>query len=171
MRSLSRLALACSCIALLTCGPGGIAVSQAATSPSSSATTLPAVTVDAPRQIPRRAKPIRHPVAVYRAAPRPSSPTNETSVTAILGAPTSVMTKLAKLESISGSCVDGCQTSFRTGNAPWRGCSVSGWPAGRLCREHAGMSIISRPTPSVRAPASCWAGKAARSPGTAPVWP
>ncbi|MCS3730253.1 hypothetical protein [Bradyrhizobium betae] len=46
------------------------------------------------------------------------------------------MTKLAKLESISGSCVDGCQTSFRTGNAPWRGCSASGWPAlSTTCRN------------------------------------
>jgi len=46
------------------------------------------------------------------------------------------MTKLAKLESISGSCVDGCQTSFRTGNAPWRGCSSSGWPAlSTTCRN------------------------------------
>jgi hypothetical protein len=129
MRSLSRLALTCSCIALLTCGPGGIAASQAATSATGSSTALPAVTVDAPNQTSRRSKPIRHPVAAHRAVPRQSSPANETSVTAILGAPTSVMTKLAKLESMSGSCVDGCQTSFRTGNAPWRGCSASGWPA------------------------------------------
>lgn len=136
MRSLSRLTLACSCIALLTCGPGGIGVSQAATSASSSLTTLPAVTVDAPSQTRRLSKPTRYPGAAHRAVPRRSSPTNETSVTAILAAPTPVMTKLAKLESISGSCVDGCQTSFRTGNAPWRGCSSSGWPAlSTTCRN------------------------------------
>ena len=28
-----------------------------------------------------------------------------------------------------GSCVGGCVTSFRVGDAPWRGCSGSGWPA------------------------------------------
>ncbi|QFI76499.1 hypothetical protein F8237_31365 [Bradyrhizobium betae] len=136
MRSLSRLAVACSYVALLTCGPGGITVSQAMTPATSSPTTLPSVTVDAPSQTPRRSKPIRHPAVARGAVQRQSSPTTETSLSATLAAPTSVMTKLAKLESISGSCVDGCQTSFRTGNAPWRGCSASGWPAlSTTCRN------------------------------------
>ena len=71
MRSLSRLTLGCSCIALLTCGPGGIGVSQAATSASSSLTTLPAITVDAPSQTRRLSKPTRYPGAAHRARAAP----------------------------------------------------------------------------------------------------
>ncbi len=29
----------------------------------------------------------------------------------------------------TGSCAGGCASSFRSGNAPWVGCSGSGWPA------------------------------------------
>ena len=36
------------------------------------------------------------------------------------------MAKLAELEKTSSNCTDGCQTSFKYGNQPWNGCSVSG---------------------------------------------
>lgn len=130
MRSLSSLAAACSCIVLI----GGTAVSQAATSPASPSSTLPSVTVEAPNVVPRHSQQRQR--GVGRAVRRRTSPTSEPSLTTTLAAPTSVMAKLASLERISGSCVDGCQTSFRTGNAPWRGCSSSGWPAlSSTCRN------------------------------------
>jgi hypothetical protein len=39
------------------------------------------------------------------------------------------MQRIARLEARASSCNDGCETSFKTGNAPWIGCSES---AGRL---------------------------------------
>ena len=37
--------------------------------------------------------------------------------------PNSVQGRIAKLERAASSCNGGCQTSFKTGNAPWVGCS------------------------------------------------
>ena len=34
--------------------------------------------------------------------------------------------RIAKLEAAASSCNGGCQTSFKTGNAPWVGCSFAG---------------------------------------------
>jgi hypothetical protein len=45
------------------------------------------------------------------------------------------MAKLAALERSSGSCLDGCQTSFKRGNAPWHGCSLSGDNFSTTCRN------------------------------------
>lgn len=134
MRFSSNLVLACSSIALSTCGLSGTAFS--ATAPSSGgAAVLPSITVEAPSQTPRHRHPTQR-ATVRVTAPHRTSPTSEPSLTTTLAAPTSVMAKLASLERISGSCVDGCQTSFRTGNAPWRGCSSSGWPAlSSTCRN------------------------------------
>ena len=39
------------------------------------------------------------------------------------------MGRIASLEARASSCNGGCETSFKTGNAPWIGCSES---AGRL---------------------------------------
>jgi hypothetical protein len=39
------------------------------------------------------------------------------------------MRRIASLEARASSCNGGCETSFKTGNAPWIGCSES---AGRL---------------------------------------
>jgi hypothetical protein len=47
------------------------------------------------------------------------------STTAQKPAPGSVMARIAALEKTSGSCNDGCQTSFKYGNQPWNGCSLS----------------------------------------------
>jgi hypothetical protein len=34
--------------------------------------------------------------------------------------------RIAKLEKAASSCNDGCETSFKSGNAPWVGCSEAG---------------------------------------------
>jgi hypothetical protein len=89
-----QLAATLSIIVLL-CSASGIAISKAATPSGDSATALPHLTVDAPRQ---RAN--RH-ASVHRRPSLRSSTTSE-------------------------SCIDGCVSSFRSGDRPWVGCSVSG---------------------------------------------
>jgi hypothetical protein len=102
----------------LLCGLSGTAMSRTATG---SATSLPGVTVEAPKQV---ARPKRSAVARSTVSGRASSTRQTPSA-----APESVSAKLAKLASATGSCVGGCVTSFRYGDAPWHGCSGSGWPA------------------------------------------
>jgi hypothetical protein len=92
-------------------------MSQTATS---SATSLPNVIVEAPKQVTR---PKHSAVARSTVSPQTSQTTQTPS------APESVSAKLAKLANATGSCVGGCVTSFRYGDAPWHGCSGSGWPA------------------------------------------
>jgi hypothetical protein len=113
-------AVAILSIALLLCGPSGTAMSQTAI-PSGATTSLPNVVVEAPKQ---RA------VARSTISPRtsPGTPTPSAS-------PMSVTARLAKLANITGSCVDGCQTSFRSGDAPWHGCSVSAGTYSATCRN------------------------------------
>lgn len=103
------------CIALMISGLGSQALSQ-------TATTLPNVTVDAPTV---RPKPKQHALARH-AIHHPSS---ATTIGTILVSPSSDSAKLAKYASITGSCVGGCSTSFRSGTAPWHGCSISAYPA------------------------------------------
>ncbi|WP_354230542.1 hypothetical protein [Bradyrhizobium sp. F1.4.3] len=43
--------------------------------------------------------------------------------------------KLAKLERETGSCVGGCQSSFKTANAPWVGCNATGGVYSPTCRN------------------------------------
>lgn len=43
--------------------------------------------------------------------------------------------QLAKIASNTGSCVGGCQSSFRSGNEPWHGCSISGGVYSPTCRN------------------------------------
>jgi hypothetical protein len=132
-RFFSGLAVVISSFALLTCGPAMSQTTTAATTPS-----LPSITVQAPKQIvrPQRpqqtAKPPQRPTRVAnRVASRPTSPT-----TPFTAAQASIMAKIRRLEKISGSCVGGCVTSFRSGDKPWIGCSASGWPAYSLtCRN------------------------------------
>jgi hypothetical protein len=104
---------------VLLCGP---AVSQTTTG---SASQLPTVTVEAPKQVARPHRP--SPVASTRASRRTSSSAHTLSSTAHApsAAPDSVLGKIAKLEKASSSCNGGCETSFKTGNAPWNGCSES----------------------------------------------
>ena len=129
MRFSSTLAIASSSIALLMCGLGGTAISQAAT-PSDTATRLPTTIVEAPKQVARTHTP-RHRAIARSTVSRQTSATTQTSS----ATPLSVSAKLAKLEKIAGSCVDGCVTSFRYGNAPWHGCSVSGGAFSPTCRN------------------------------------
>jgi hypothetical protein len=101
----------------LLCGLSGTAMSQTATG---SATSLPGVMVEAPKQVTRP----KHSAVARSTVSRRTSQTTQTP-----SAPESVSAKLAKLANATGSCVGGCVTSFRYGDAPWHGCSVSGWPA------------------------------------------
>jgi hypothetical protein len=131
--------LALLSIALL-CGPAGRAMSQTATG----ATSLPGVTVIAPQQA---ARPLRPAPAARpeRAAPRPQPAASREPAPAAVAsrstapapapAQNSVMARLAALERTSGSCLDGCQSSFKRGNAPWHGCSLSGDVFSTTCRN------------------------------------
>src|ERR1700733_4257367 len=107
----------------LLCGLSGTAMSQTATS---SATSLPGVLVEAPKQVTR---PKHSAVARNTVSRRTSQPTQTPS------APESVSAKLAKLEKTTGSCVGGCVTSFRYGDAPWLGCSGSAGTYSPTCRN------------------------------------
>jgi hypothetical protein len=143
---LSSLSVAPSAVAIfstaLLCALTGTAVSQ--TARQAPATPIPSITVDAPKQVARPQKQVARPqgqaarpqrqverqVEVARpqgsgraantVAPRPTSQPARTP------APGSTMAKLAALERTSSSCADGCTTSFKYGNQPWNGCSVSG---------------------------------------------
>ena len=124
---LSSSFVAPSAVAILStallCGPSGTAMSQTATG---SATSLPSITVQAPKQVarPHRPKQVATTVASRRRSPAAETPS--ASPASILARPGSVMSKFAALEKTSSSCTDGCQTSFKYGNQPWNGCSVSG---------------------------------------------
>jgi hypothetical protein len=126
-------------IALLLCGLSGTAMSA---TPSAGATTsLPNVVVEAPKQVARPQKLKQRAVARSTVSPR-TSPTATPSAS-----PMSPAAQLAKLEKTTGSCVDGCVTSFRSGNRPWVGCSVSGWPASSSTCRNVGNY---KTTPSAR---------------------
>ena len=106
---------------ILLCGP---AMSQTATG---SGASLPSITVDAPKQVARPHRPER--VASRRTSSTARTPTAQTSSAspeAIVEGSGSTLGKLARLEKLSSSCNGGCETSFKSGNAPWVGCSESG---------------------------------------------
>ena len=106
---------------ILLCGP---AMSQTATGSGGS---LPSITVDAPKQVARPHRP-------ERVTSRPTSSTVRTQTAqtssalpeAIIEGSGSTLGKLAKLEKLSSSCNGGCETSFKSGNTPWVGCSQTG---------------------------------------------
>ena len=103
----------------------GTAASQTATG---STNQLPGITVVAPKQVARPVvRPQRQaPPVANTVAARPTSPAPQTPPTsAQKPAPGSVMARIAALEKTSSNCTDGCQTSFKYGNQPWNGCSVS----------------------------------------------
>ena len=116
MRSSSSF-VAPSAIAILStallCSLSSTAVSQTATG---AATSLPSITVVAPKQV---ARPPQRPAQAATVASRRAAPTPQTPPPA----PGSVLAKLAALEKASSSCNGGCETSFKSGNAPWVGCS------------------------------------------------
>jgi hypothetical protein len=106
---------------ILLCGP---ATSQTATG---SGASLPSITVVAPKQVARPHRPER--VASRRtssSARRSTVQASSASSEAITEGAGSTLGKLARLEKLSSSCNGGCETSFKTGNAPWVGCSEAG---------------------------------------------
>jgi hypothetical protein len=116
------------------CGLSDTAMAQTAIPSVGATTSLPNVVVEAPKQVARPQKPKQRTVArnTVFARTSPNTPTPSASPMA----PAAQLAKLEKLANAAGSCVDGCVTSFRSGNAPWRGCSGSGWPAlSSTCRN------------------------------------
>jgi hypothetical protein len=109
----------------LLCGLNGTAVSQTAIR---SATPLAGIMVDAPKQVARPDRPKQMTTTV---ASRPTPPTTQTPSPA----QRSVLARLAALEKTSSNCTDGCQTSFKYGNAPWNGCNASGGVFSPTCRN------------------------------------
>jgi hypothetical protein len=124
LRFVARPAVALPSIALLLCCLSGTAMSQ----PTPTDTQLPGVTVDAPKQVARPHRPAYH--AVVRGTGSRTSPIVSTAT-----APMSDSAKLAKLERETGSCVGGCQSSFKTANQPWVGCNATGGVYSATCRN------------------------------------
>jgi hypothetical protein len=125
LRPVTSLAVAFCSIGLLLCSLSG---SEAATTSDGATSSLPAVVVEAPKQSARPQK--REPRAIARSTVSP-----RTSPTAAAPSTSPISAKLAKLASVTGSCVGGCATSFRSDNAPWHGCSVSGGMYSSTCRN------------------------------------
>lgn len=125
MRMSSNL-VASSAVAILStallCSLTGTAMSQ--TTPNS---TLPSITVEAPKQTARPQRPEVTPRGSGRVAHR-AGRTSRSAQTAN-GTPSAargpIMAKLARLEREASSCNDGCESSFRRGKDPWVGCSES----------------------------------------------
>ena len=106
---LSSSFVAASAVAIFsTALLSGPAVSQTATGPASS---LPSVTVEAPKQ------------RANTGASRQTLSTGSSTAQTPSAEPNSVQGRIAKLEKAASSCNGGCQTSFKTANAPWVGCS------------------------------------------------
>jgi hypothetical protein len=124
-RSAPSLAVAFSSIGLLLCGLSG---SEAATTSEGVNSSLPAVVVEAPKQSARPQQ--REPRRIGRSTVSP-----RTAPTAAAPSTSSISAELARLGSVTGSCVGGCATSFRTADAPWHGCSVSGGMYSSTCRN------------------------------------
>jgi len=101
-------------VTVLLCGP---AASQTETGPVPS---LPGITIE-PVAKPHRPKQVANTVA-NTVTYRETSPVVQTQSPL----PDSVQGKLAKLERASSSCNGGCETSMKSGNAPWVGCSETG---------------------------------------------
>jgi hypothetical protein len=117
MRSSSSF-VAPSAIAILStallCGLSGTAMSQ----PEPGAVDpVPSITVVAPKQV---ARPAQRPARAATVASRPTAPTAQTP------AKGSVLARIAEFEKAASSCNGGCETSYKTGNAPWVGCSETG---------------------------------------------
>ena len=120
----ARSAVAIPSIVLLMCGLSGTAESQ----PTPADTRLPSVTVEAPKQVSRPHRPAHH-AAVRSPRVVASLPTPAPV------APNSDAAKLAKLAATTNNCVGGCQSSFKTGNQPWVGCSATGGVYSATCRN------------------------------------
>jgi hypothetical protein len=116
MRLSSSFAASSAVAILSTALLSGPAVSQTATGPA----TLPSVTVDAPKQVARPSAPTQR---ANTGGSRRTISTGPSTAQTPSVEPNSVQGRIAKLERAASSCNGGCQTSFKTGNAPWVGCS------------------------------------------------
>jgi len=133
---MSSILAAPSAVAILStallCGLTGAAMSQ--TTPNS---TLPSVTVEAPKQrarTPHRPERTANAGAGRRVAPAARAPA-QTATRTSPPAQGSVLAQLKQLERTSSNCTDGCQTSFKYGNQPWNGCSTTGDIFSATCRN------------------------------------
>ena len=102
-------------------------------SQTATGSSLPSITVQAPKQVarPHRTSRVANTVASRRTSPPTQAPTAQKPAPA----KDSVMAKLAALEKTSSNCTDGCQTSFKHGNQPWNGCSTTGDIFSTTCRN------------------------------------
>lgn len=105
-----------------------IAAHQTVTPSGGKAGSLPSVLVEGPKQIATRKPKLRE--AARSAESLRTTPTTPTSS----ASPLSPAAQLARV-GITGSCVDGCVTSFRSGNKPWVGCNLSGGSYSSTCRN------------------------------------
>src|SRR6185295_17921791 len=106
--------------ALLWCLTGA---AKSQTTPNS---TLPSITVEAPKQTARPQREERSKGSgrvVHRGRTSRSAQTATGTPSAAARGP--VMAKLARLEREASSCNDGCESSFKRGKDPWVGCSES----------------------------------------------
>jgi hypothetical protein len=105
---------------VLLCGP---AAPQ--TAPGSAA-PLPTITVEAPKRMatPHSSKQMATTVPSRRISSAPQTPSSTAQTPSAAQGP--IMQRIAKLERAASSCNGGCATSFKSGNAPWVGCSESG---------------------------------------------
>ncbi|HEX9208877.1 MAG TPA: hypothetical protein VF901_00065 [Bradyrhizobium sp.] len=126
LRFVARPAVAIPSIALVLCCLSGTAMSQP-TPLAGADTQLPGVTVVAPKQMARPHRPTHHVAARSTGSRTPSTISTAT--------PMSDTAKLAKLERETGSCVGGCQSSFKTANQPWVGCNATGGVYSSTCRN------------------------------------
>jgi hypothetical protein len=141
MRSSSRF-LAPSAAAVLStvmlCAP---AASQIPTGPASS---LPSVTVDAPKQVarPHRVAPVVSTVSRRTSSTvRTTAQTSPATTEAIMAGPGTAKDKLGRLEKISSNCNGGCESSLPHGKDPWVGCSgawgdTTTMPFSTTCRDN-----------------------------------
>ena len=115
----------------LLCSLTGAAMSQ-----TTLGTSLPSVTVVAPKDVTRSHRPLQAATtsASRRRAPAAEKPA-QTATPTPPPAPGSVLAKLKELERTSSNCTDGCQSSFKYGNQPWNGCSTTGDIFSATCRN------------------------------------
>jgi hypothetical protein len=120
--------LAVAILSIALSGLSGPVMSQTAKPTGGANTSLPSVVVEAPKQVARPRMPKHHVAARSTVVLRTSTTTPTPSASPVLA-------RLAQLANATGSCAGGCVTSFRTGDAPWHGCSGSSGMLSQTCRN------------------------------------
>ncbi len=124
-RFFSNLTLVISSIVLLLFGPGGTAM--ALTEPSGSS-SLPSITVQAPKQVVRPQRVVPRAITRHTTTRHAASAESSPAATTQPGGQGTVLERLKRIERETHSCDDGCELSFPSGKRPWVGCSASAWP-------------------------------------------